>query len=435
MSGEKPGDQPSSDGPESSDVNQDSARPGAVLAPDHIAAHSDSPPQQPFPPAPRRRGFGWIVLALVLAVAALGLSAWQFYQQFDQAGQGASEDPVAVEIERRLANLEGESGELRRRMDGIASGQQASDQGLEDVTADLGRLRQSVQALEAQLDPDIADEVGELRRQLDELGGELGELAGRLGQALDELADRGDLERRVDRDLQRQMLMLEAAGLLRAGQERAELAEDFPAAILAYRRAAERLEGIDDVRLDRVRRALARELDALEALRAPDLGRELARLERLGRATRQWPTQLGDADRPHIAEDDLEDDLNAGRAVDRATQDMPWRERLGGALRGLVRVQSRDAIGRTGEQFGAAREQLELRLVAAQLALTRRDAGALALHLEAALELLDEWFDPASAAVVEGRAEIEAVASMQLDVSAPELGEALDLLRDRLGAF
>lgn len=430
MSGEKPGDQPSSDGAESSGASQESARPGTVVAPDHTAAHSDLPPQQPAPSAPRRRGFGWIVLALVLALAALGLSAWQFSQQFDQDGQGASEDPVAPEIDRRLANLEGESGELRRRMDGIVSGQQAADQGLESVAADLGRLRESLQALEAHVDPDIADEVGELRRQLEELGGELGELAGRLGQALDELAERGDLERRVDRDLQRQMLMLEAAGLLRAGQERAELADDLPAAILAYRRAAERLEGIDDVRLDRVRRALARELDALEAVRAPDLARELARLERLGRASRQWPTQLGDADGSTVAEEDL----NAG-AADGDTQDTPWRERLGGALRGLVRVQSRDAIGRTGEQFGAAREQLQLRLVAAQLALTRRDADALALHLEAALELLDEWFDPASAAVAEGRGEIEGVASMRLDIPTPELGEALDLLRDRLGAF
>ncbi len=247
-------------------------------------------------------------------------------------------------------------------------------------------------------------------------------MASRLERSLSGMEERADAQRQAEAELRRQIVMLEAAALLSLGQQQAELIADVDGAVAAYRRAQVVLTELDDARLDRVRRALARELDALESLRVPDPAQAMARLERLARESRTWPSQL---DRPTPAERPAEP------GVEGETPD--WRERIGGAARGLVRVQARDEMGRTSEQFEAARELMKLRLVAAQLALTRQDPEALALQVGAALELLDDWFEAGTDEVEQGRRDLEAIQSTRLRPDLPELGEALNLLRTRLG--
>lgn len=247
-------------------------------------------------------------------------------------------------------------------------------------------------------------------------------MASRLERSLSGMEERADAQRHAEVELGRQIVMLEAAALLSLGQQQAELSADVDGAVAAYRRAQVVLAELDDARLDRVRRALARELDALESVRVPDPAQAMARLERLARESRAWPSQL---DRPTPAEHQAEAGLE-GETPD-------WRERIGGAARGLVRVQARDEIGRTSEQFETARELMQLRLVAAQLALTRQDPEALAVQVGAALELLDDWFEAGTDEVEQGRRDLEAIKSTRLRPDLPELGEALNLLRTRLG--
>lgn len=371
------------------------------------------------PVKPRQRLGG---LALLLALIALGLSGWLLYERLavppSTAVSAPDDGPDLADfkaLESRLDSLAAQWSEMAEQLDALsaAQGQAGSqiEQSVEQQAGRLGSLEQQLQDGSARSDARAA-----------ELADRLDDLAGRLQQAVDNMAERGDFERQAERELQRQVGMLEAASLLTLGQNRAELAGDIHGAQAAFRRAAAQLAAIDDARLDRSRQALARELEALQALRRPDLSQSLARLERLGRDARLWPVQL-----------DRRETALASADPDPETEDIPWRERVSGVARGLVRVQARDELGRTSEQFDTARELVQLRLVAAQLALVRQDEEAYRLHLRATDELLDEWFDPAAEPVRQARSDLQELAELSLDTSLPELGEALHLLRQRLG--
>lgn len=386
---------------------------------------AEAPEIDPPPPVVvRRRGGGAAWLALLLAVAALGLSGWLAYPALtgmtDRGQTDADETRDALHaLDRRLdeqaARVEDLQAGIGRDQDRLDRMDERLDERLDSQSGRLGELERTLGRVE--------ERTGVLPERLDELERDLAtriedgrELRERLEAAIVELDERGDLERRVDRDLRRQVMMLEAASLLRSGQDLAELAGDRQAALRTFRRARSRLEQIEDARLDQVRRSLAREIDELSAASAPDLDAELAVLERLGRDSRDWPLQL-----PQV-----------GPAVADEPAQEGWRERVTGTFRSLVRVQVRDDLGRDEEAFQAAREQLRLRLVAAELALVRRDAGQLQRQLGAAIDLLEEWFDGDAQAVVAARAELARLSELSPRADLPALGTALEQLQSRL---
>ena len=400
-------DQPDREQSESAESQQDTA-----------AAGSDDKPKKKAKPARSRSGG----LALLLSLIALGAVAWLIYEQAD-----VDEAPGDTVSSQQLAAVEEQVAGLSDAVDQVSAGledrQQLADrqQTLED---NLDQLNSSLNALEDQLQDRYVQRLDQIEDDLEQQSqrwsNELAAVEERLGQAIDSWEVRGDEEQQVERDLVRHVAMLEASALLRIGQERAEIGADLRGAGQAFRRAEQQLGRVDDVRLDRVRRLITEELEALEAAPAPDLGRALARLDRLARESREWP-MVGDRPAPEPEE--------------AAENDEPehWRERLMGVARGLVRVQARDDLGRTQEQFEAARNLLQLRLVAAQLALTRRDEDGFALQLEAAVELLDDWFDRSSASVTQARSDLEELRGLDFEPEVPELGAALDRLQTMLG--
>jgi len=138
----------------------------------------------------------------------------------------------------------------------------------------------------------------------------------------------------------------------------------------------------------------------------------------MGRESRNWPLQL-----PGLKEKSGSAEESEG-----------WRDRLGETLGALVRVETRDSLGRSEEQFEAGREQLRLRLLAAELALMRRNSEALTVQTEAALGLLDEWFDTSAEPVAAARATLQHLAGLDLNPDLPTLGTALGQLQSRLDA-
>ena len=386
-------------------------------------AEAAAPAEKKSKPARSRSGR----LALLLSVLALGLAGWMFYEHyFDQVILPDSAPEAASAQE--LSALDGRLDELSERVSEFAALGEEQQQRLRDqqdsLTEQVERLGTRIGDLESRLQSQFErrlDQVeDELGRQARQWSDDLAALEGQLGQAVDAWEIRGDEERQVERDLLRHIAMLEAAALLRIGQERAELGADLRGARLAYRRAEQLLDRVDDVRLDRVQRLIAQELEAMERLPGVDLGRALARLDRLARDSRGWPTLVGQETR---------------EPVRRGEEDEPehWRERLSGAARSLVRVQARDDLGRTQEQFEMSRDMLQLRLVAAQLALSRRDETSFGLQLGAAVDLLDEWFDTSADAVAQARAELVELSELSFEPELPELGEALDRLQTLLG--
>lgn len=392
-------------------VNDDSAAGSAA------ASAAEQPPDA----APRRPGGGLAWLALLLAVAALALAAWLAWPALLEDAETAEGQALAA-LESQLL----EQAELVTRLrSDLAEHDQASRSRTEEVEqrldarieARFGRvadLERAVGRIEARSE-DLPARLDALEQELAGRTQDSRELRERLDAAIRQLDERGDLERQVDRDLRRQIVMLEAAGLLRSGQDLAELAGDHSAALRAFRRARTRLSVLEDARLEQVQRSLAREIEDLAAARAPDLHSALAVLERLGRDSQSWPLQLEPA--PIASPEETPED---------------WRQRVGTTLRSLVRIQARDELGRTQEAFEAAREQLRLRLLSAELALARRESETLVLQIDAAIALLDEWFRADAEAVRSARAELERMRELPLTTELPALGSALEQLEARL---
>lgn len=389
------------------------------------AAEQAAPDSRPQPPAPKSSGGrGLAFLALLVALAALALTGWAYYEEQVAGAADPTPSDQASADEERLQEFQARLDDLEGRLDQPrAEVPERIDQRLDELADSAERLGDRLAELQDRVDARFADEVAPLAAQMDDLTAAVDALAERLTAAVDAFAERGDVERQVDRDLRRQLAMLEAAALLRIGQERAELSADFGGAARAFQRAAGVLGTVDDARLDRARRALTREIETLENARPVDVNRELAQLDRLHRESRTWPMAL--------------DDRAGGQPSEPPVADEPesWRERIGAAVGGLVRIEARDDLGRSAEQFQAAREQLQLRLVAAQLAVSRHAPDALEIHLDAALALIDDWFDRTAEEVARARADLEGLKSLRFEPPAVELGEALDLLQARLDAF
>ncbi|MFW5816496.1 MAG: hypothetical protein ACOCVP_06530, partial [Wenzhouxiangella sp.] len=275
---------------------------------DATDAASDAQAQPASAPV-RGGGKGLAGLGLLLAAAALGVSGWLAYQAyiepayFESRDEQPSIDVQAFEeqaqavnaleesLERVNAQLgaierqhEADADRLGKRVDGIEDRIDSRQAQTASLEQGLGRVDERTETL--------VGRVETLEQDLAEQSAEAADLRRRLEAAVQQLDERGDLEREVDRDLRQQILMLEAAGLLRAGQDLAEVRASWREAERAFERARTRLESVDDARLDPVRRALAREIEALAAHQAPAFDAGLARLERLARASRSWPLQL-----------------------------------------------------------------------------------------------------------------------------------------------
>lgn len=380
------------------------------------------PPSSPEPP--RRGGRVLGTLALLLALAALGLSGWLAYQAYLEPvdGQASSDRSWLEEQLQVLPALEQKVDSLAEQLVTLERRQQSQDDRadriedrLDSRVDQLGSLEQGLGRVDERTEG-LVRRVDGLEQQLADRKGETADLSRRLEDAVQQLDARGDLQREVDRDLRQQMLMLEAAGLLRIGQDLAEVRGNSREAQRAFERARERLSAAENARLDPVMRTLAREIEALAAHDPLNLDAELARLERLGRASGNWPLQLPEAE----------------SAAETANEGDGWRDRLGRTFGALVRVESRDSLGRDEEQFEAAREQLRLRLVAAELALLRRDAATLAVQAEAAAGLLEEWFVVDAEPVAAAREQLQRLAGLDLSPDLPALGAALEQLQARL---
>lgn len=397
--------------------SEEAAEAAAAQAPAQQAPNSIPPVESAVPPSKSGPG-GMAIAAFLISLAALAAAGWLIFEHLNEAdeeGLAAADAGELAAIEMRLEALATQVAADSERQRSLGERQAETTARLDALRERLDTGLATVERQAVDLSERSAERVAAIDRAVDGL-------AARLQQAVDDWAERGDLEREVERDVRRQLVMLEVAALLALGQHRAELVGDLSGARTAFRRAAAQLSAIDDARLDRTRQALARELDALEAARPADLNDALARLERLTGESRSWPSQL----------DRKGDPVYGERSMSEA-EDSHWRERIAEAARGLVRVQARDELGRTTEQLEAARELMQLRLVAAQLALVRRDGDGLRLQIAAAEALINDWFDVADAEVQRARQELAALADTDTAPVIPEIGEALDLLQRRLG--
>jgi uroporphyrin-3 C-methyltransferase len=326
-----------------------------------------SPPQAPSLP-PRRAGWGWLILLVLVAAAAV--IGWQYWNQLRDG-------------ERRAESREQTIATLQRRLD--------------DLEAAHESTRRAQRALETRAGDNAATNKV-LREEL--LG--MGERASLLEDAVARLAEnrlRGEMILRLN----------EAEFLLMLGEERLRMFGDAPAAIQAYNLTDAALAGLDDPVLATLRQTLAQELLALRSIPNDVRPTLRAELTRLAESVGELPASRVGA----VASTDAND----SRLM-----------RLLSQLVTIRRLDARDALLGPAQRE-AALAALRLQLEQAQAALARPDAAAYTHALNQAQISMTRLFDADDAAVVRTQATLDRLRSAVLLPELPVLGATLRELR------
>jgi uroporphyrin-III C-methyltransferase len=209
--------------------------------------------------------------------------------------------------------------------------------------------------------------------------------------------------------------------------------------VQTLKQADERLARYNQPRLERVRRAITRDLERTRAQGAVDVATLAARLDEAVRLVDELP--LLAVGRPAAA-------VTAAPAPVATTQDAPavnsddWRARatalwqaglahVGNELRSLVRVTKIDhpeSVLATPEQQVFLRENLKLRLLNARLALFSRQFEIAQSDLRDAQSVLDRYFDRSSKRVVAASEALRQVSTQSRQSALPRPDETLAAL-------
>ncbi len=205
--------------------------------------------------------------------------------------------------------------------------------------------------------------------------------------------------------------------------------------VLTLKQAEERLARYNQPRLDRVRRAIARDLERTRAQGAVDVATLAARLDEAVRLVDELP--LLAVGRPAAAPEVMPVTTPAA-----APGNDDWRSRaagwwqaglthIGNELRSLVRVTKIDhpeSVLATPEQQVFLRENLKLRLLNARLALFSRQFDIAQSDLRDAQSVLDRYFDRSSKRVVAASDALRQVSLQSRQSSLPRPDETLAAL-------
>jgi uroporphyrin-3 C-methyltransferase len=204
--------------------------------------------------------------------------------------------------------------------------------------------------------------------------------------------------------------------------------------------ADERLARYNQPRLERVRRALARDLDRVKAVGVSDLSTLTLKLDEMVRLVDELPllaateTRRAPAAAPRGAA--------SASAPEASASGASWNERLSAwweawpvrawdEVRSLVRVarvQQPEALLLAPEQMYFLRENLKLRLLNARLALLSRQYATAQSDLRDAQGALERYFDPGSRRVQVAAELLKQVAAQARQVSLPRPDESLAAL-------
>lgn len=333
-------------------------------------------------PASQRRLLAALAMLLAIAAAAAAGFSWWHYRQLAASVQAAGA--------RTRAALQQQQGSLDSLSDKLNGLRQQTQQRLQ-------QHKRRVDALEQRLQP-LPGRVAQLQSQLEAVQG-------------------GSAEVRAT------WLRAEARYYLRVADTRLQLAHDWHGAVEALNLADGRLRALADPGLAPVRRSIAREIAALQAVQLPDIDGLTARLDALaGRADKlplraAAPTSF-DAHAPPAGKTQP----GLGRF---------WAA-IKRALASLVRVRRREQPVRralTDEQRALLRGRFAVELQLAEVAAVRRRPAAFRAHLDAARRLLTEDFDASDAAVAAAKQALTQMRGIDIAPSPPDISQSLARLR------
>ena len=372
----------------------------------HTPAEPGVPAEQDLPPAETADGAGatpaaepapgrsrtgtavaWLALLLALAaVAGVGYLAWV----------GRDSGAANAENEASIASLA---------------------DNLDETHASLRELEERLGELSAS-DSAYADELDSIEQQLDELLSRYESMPARLSSLESSVSSLQG----ISTGAREAWLLAEAEYYMQIANAQLQLAGNAERALLALRYADQRIRQLADPALIDVRRALARELRALEAMEQPDLEGMSMTLASLAEAVEALPLRE-DVTRP---EDEPQQENAEAGAIERA------RASIKSAFSGIVSVRRTDEavtplMSPDARYF--LRANLALRLQSARLALLRGEQAIFEQSLEDAAAWLREYYASDSRAVQSALETIAALREDSFSVTPPDISESLRLLR------
>ena len=330
----------------------------------------------------RRTGSGVSPMLFAVGGLALLLAAYAHWRfgQFDE----------------RIDRLRGQVAELRSAQERLATQMGSVDTRFEQANAQMRAQIRSLREVPAQV--------------------------GELGQSVAELRARTDAP-------QRTWVRAEALYLLELGARRLHLEHDVPTAIAALESADARLATVPDPAVTDVRAQLARELAALRTVNVPDISSILRRLAALEAGAARFrvlgmPVSKARGLEQPVAEPPQGSLERASQRLSQAWRDLFSYRRVDPARSRLV----------TREEESLRRQQFELQLFATRIAAMQQDRTGYAQSLQSAIEMLDRSFDPRDGSVAAARAELTALAAIDIDPAAPGIGAAAHALQKLIRA-
>lgn len=205
----------------------------------------------------------------------------------------------------------------------------------------------------------------------------------------------------------------------------------------ALQQADERLQRYNQPRLERVRRALARDLDRVKAVGVSDLSTLTLKLDELVRLVDELPLLAAtESRRAPAAAPRSASAPEAGASAASWNDHLSawwdaWPARAWDEVRSLVRVarvQQPEALLLAPEQMYFLRENLKLRLLNARLALLSRQYATAQSDMRDAQGALERYFDPGSRRVQVASDLLKQVTGQTKQVSLPRPDETLAAL-------
>lgn len=324
-------------------ANKDNATASPSAAASGAGTPTDAVPQQGSGGGGSKSGIFAIVLVVVLAVA-LAFLAWEGWQ--------------------RLENQQQRLDELAQKTDNSAT------------QADLAELNERLESGEAERNQALESTTNEMQQAFSEYRSEVNDT---LDQVLDQLSQEQDAD-------EREWLHAEAAYLLRLANQRLQLERDVEGAAALLRTADSVLNSADNPALTPVRREIASELAALDAV---------PRVDRTG-------IYLAlNAQQERIATLRLDQEVEE-QPVSSNMEEPPTGTfqrqlaRFGEELKDLVVVRGHDEAMEvliTPEQESYLRQSLRLILEQSQLAVLKEEQELFEAGIDKALDLLNRYYD------------------------------------------
>ncbi|HEX7645310.1 MAG TPA: uroporphyrinogen-III C-methyltransferase [Burkholderiaceae bacterium] len=244
--------------------------------------------------------------------------------------------------------------------------------------------------------------------------------------------------------------LAEIEQVLSTASQQLQLAGNVPGALIALQNADRSLSRSDKPQFILIRRAIAKDIDALKALPSVDVAGIALRLDSLISEVDGMPL-LSD-EKPVVPvtqpkpvrvqkpDPKAKDAAAAGRGTHdsqwtSALEDkwQSWSDEMWGEVRQLIRVrtvESPDALLLSPSQSYFARENLKLRLLNARLALLSRNEGAFRSDMIAAQDEIAKYFDTRARQTQVAQALLKQVQSSNLSIEMPTLSESLNAVRN-----